>query len=97
MAVFSFTPDQVALYFFIFFAAAVTCSLLCVLLLREVDKGIVILVSLFICSFSLLLIGPSSLLHIPARKAIVGTGLYFCGAQNLIANYAVSQVLKFTK
>lgn len=97
MAVFSFTPDQVALYFFIFFVAALTTSLLSILLLREVDKGIVILASLFICSFSLLLIGPSSILHIPVLKGIVGTGLYLCGAQNLVANYAVSQVLKFTK
>ena len=94
---FNFTSDEVAIHFFLFCGGALTSSLVSALFLRETDKGLVILVSLFLCSFSFLLIGPSVVLRIPVTSGIVGFGLFIGGAQNLIPNYAASQVLKFTK
>ena len=94
---FNFTPDQIAIFFFFFCCGALTCSLIGICLPQTSDKRIPVLISLFICSFALLLVGPSSLLHIPQTKAIVGVGLFLVGAQNVIDTYALSQVLKFTK
>ena len=95
--VFNFEPNSAAIYFAIFFSGAVTTSILCAFLSRESDKSVIILISLFVCSFSFLLIGPSSILHIPIYKGIVAVGLFLAGAYNPIANYAVSQALKFTQ
>ena len=80
MGVFNFRPNDVALYFFAFFGGALTCSIICGLLLRNADKGLVILASLFICSFSLLLIGPSKILHVPITRGVVAIGLYLGGS-----------------
>lgn len=97
MSLFNFKPNDVAIYFFLFFVGALTCSLICAFLSRQCDKSVVILISLFICSFSLLLIGPSSILHFPPVREVVGIGLYFGGAYNSLSNYAVSQALVFTE
>ena len=55
------------------------CSLIGICLSPATGKGIVVLVSLFICSFSLLLMGPSSLLHIPPIEPVVDVGFFLVG------------------
>lgn len=55
------------------------------------------MIALFLCSFSFLLIGPSTALHIPREIYLVATGLFLAGSQNILANYAVSQTLIYTK
>ena len=68
MTIFNFKANEVAVYFFLFFLGALICSLICALMPQRVDKAWVILVSLFLCAISMLLIGPSSILHIPITK-----------------------------
>ena len=86
MDLFDFTPDKVAIYCFFFCSGALVCSLIGICLSPATGKGIVVLVSLFISTFSLLLMGPSSLLHIPPIKPVVGVGLFLVGTQNAIDN-----------
>ena len=54
MEVFNFSPSQVAIYFFIFFGGALTWSVISALFLSRANKGNLILISLIICSISLL-------------------------------------------
>ena len=93
---FDFKPNDAALYFALFFASALICSIFCAFLQNESDKSVLILISLFLCSVSLLLIGPSQILHIPQTKEIIAVGLFLGGVYNPIAIYVVSQAIKYT-